>query len=442
MTKKASRIPLSPLSVDNSLIHNELGNFLQKNGTKSGQTFSLHDALQELCKEKKMNLFASHVYIDYTIPKLTIGKDWYISYYVKSPETNKLTRQRIKINHIKPISERRKAAKSIIAALTEKLALGWNPFVEAIAVNSYTKLYVALEHFIAVKEKETEFNSIRSYKSFINTFIKWLNKNGFSNDSYCPEFKDLHAIKFSQELELKENISPRTYNNYISFFILLFNWLQEKGYVAKNPFINIHKKRKRDTKKKRRILTDSELYSLFNYLKYANKEYLVLCLLCYSCFLRPKEIALLRCQDIDLKNQLIHIRKEIAKNDNDSYRTIPDEIVAYFKVLDLTKPEYYLFSNNKGYNFKSGDNLLCSRKIAKYWQDILRPKLNFPMELQFYSLKDTGITNMSDLAKVPLNIVRSQADHSDLRMTAIYLGQRPTANEELKKAKILPNLIK
>ncbi len=387
-----------------------------------------------------MHLFLTHVYIDYTPPKLTIGKDWYISYYVKSPETNKLKRIRIKLNHIKPITERKKAAKSIIAALTEKLALGWNPFVESVAVNAYTKLYTALDHFLTIKEKETESNSIRSYKSFIKTFRKWLDDNSFTKESFCPSFQEVHAMRFSQELELNQKISARTYNNYIAFFVLLFNWLLEKGYVANNPFINIKKKRKKDTAKKRRILSDSELYSLFHYLKTANKEYLVICILCYSCFLRPKEIALLKCSDIDIDNQLIHIRKDVAKNDNDSYRTIPNEALEYLKVLEFSQPEDYLFSHNQGYNFKSGKNPLCSRKIAKYWQNIIRSKLNFPMDIQFYSLKDTGITNMSDLAKIPLNIVRKQADHSDLSMTAIYLGQRPTANEELKNAKILPKI--
>ena len=60
------------------------------------------------------------------------------------------------------------------------------------------------------------------------------------------------------------------------------------------------------------------------------------------------------------------------------------------------------------------------------------------MDIQFYSLKDTGITNMTSLG-IPLNFVKQQADHSSLAMTAIYMGNTTAkATQELKTANILP----
>ena len=60
----------------------------------------------------------------------------------------------------------------------------------------------------------------------------------------------------------------------------------------------------------------------------------------------------------------------------------------------------------------------------------------FPMELKFYSLKDSGITNMLG-SGVPVSFVKQQADHSSLAMTSIYLGKSPNASEELKKTHII-----
>ena len=57
-------------------------------------------------------------------------------------------------------------------------------------------------------------------------------------------------------------------------------------------------------------------------------------------------------------------------------------------------------------------------------------------KLQFYSLKDSGITNMLG-SGVPVSFVKQQADHSSLAMTSIYLGKSPNASEELKHTHII-----
>jgi len=232
-------------------------------------------------------------------------------------------------------------------------------------------------------------------------------------------------------------VAPRTYNNYLAFFRGLFTWMQEKGYADANPFASIPKKAKRLTKKTRRMLNDGELRTLIGFLERKNPEYLAMVLLCYCCFVRPKELALLRCGDIDLEKQTLHIAAEIAKNDNESYRTIPDEMVPYLSKLDLSRPELYLFGNHKTHgDFRPGTKKVCSRKIAAWWNNDVRPACKFGMEVKFYSLKDTGITNMIG-AGVPINLAQQQADHSSVAMTAIYIGRKSEATEALKKASII-----
>lgn len=431
-----NRVPHSPQQGIKALNINDLEPFSypKRDNNETVNSLSdttIYDALVELSERKKMRFFNPIPNLQYRSCSLTEGKEWYISYYAINPETNKLKRFRIKVNRIKPIKERRKVAREMMAAIDQRLAVGWNPLTEAKSPKAYTKLLDAFFYFLKVKEKDSEENTIRSYRSFIKTLSDWLVKNG-AGDCYSSSFNKQMALQFMDEMEMK--LSAKTYNNYVAFYRSMFAWMQDRGYMQQNPFDGILKKAKKLTKKARRVLTDEELTRLFSYLQKENYEYLAMSLICYCCFIRPKEIALLRCRDVDLNRQLIHVGAEISKNDNESYRTIPNELVAVLKRLDFSHPEWYLFGQHIGTDdFTPAPEQICSRKIAKWWDQHVRPDLQFGQDLQFYSLKDTGITNMLELG-IPINLVQQQADHSSVAMTAIYVGSKPVASEELQQA--------
>ena len=374
--------------------------------------------------------------VDYKKCVLSEGVDWVIVYYVRDPDTGKLRRMRIKINSIKSIRERRKVAREMMAAIDQKLVLGWNPLTERRAPMAFTTLYEAYDAYLKVKGKEMEESSIRTYSSLLKSFKEWLSDERIDEKSYANSVSRDMATMYMNKVELEK--SPKTFNNYLGFFKGMYTWMIDKGYTDVNPFDKIQKKSKKAIgKKNRRMLTDEELAGVIEFLKKENREYLAMCMMCYCCFIRPKEIALLRCRDIDLKKQLIHIDDSIAKNDNESYRTIPNEMIPLLQCLDLTShPDWYLFGDHPLWDFSPSRKQVCSRKIAKYWEWHVRRACGFGQEIKFYSLKDTGITNMLDKG-IPINLVQQQADHSSVAMTAIYVGKRVTANEELRKADIL-----
>ena len=388
-------------------------------------------------KEKKMYFLktSARVYVDYKPAKLSVGKEWIISFYVRCPQTNKLRRIKQKVNHL-PAARRRFLANQMVADINTRLALGWNPLVEALAPQSYMLLSDALDSFLKVKSKESESGTMRVYRSYVKIFKAWLESHGIGHEAYACSITKEIAMAFMNSVDADVNISPRTYNNYLKFYQTMFNWMKGKGFTSGNPFLDIPIKPKRLTKKIRRLMTDDELERMISYLKENNKEYLFAAMLCYCCLIRPKELALLKCSDIDLEHQLVHIRSEIAKNDNDSYRTIPDDLMPLVRQIDLSHPDWYLFADHKMYDFSPGKNQVNSRKIAKYWSDHLRKECHFPMNLQFYSLKDTGITNMIERG-IPINLVQQQADHSSVAMTAIYVGHKKTANQEIKHVSFL-----
>ena len=444
MKKSLVQVRSSRPEPGNDLKNSSLPDFLLKTGSNTGQNFSLDDILEaafgESAKEKKMFLFKPLPGVDYRPPKLTKGRaGWTIRYYVKDPATGHLRRIRIKVNHIHPLKERARVAREMMAAISERLALGWNPLRDASAPKSSVSAFDAYDAFLKVKAKDAEAQSLASYKSYIKIFTGWLKENGFDQARpICCVTRET-ALAFMDHLDENAGISARTWNNYLSFLQTLHAWLQEKGFIPSNPFDGIKRKPKRLTAKKRRTFTDEELACLFAWLEAHNREFLAVCLLCYACFIRPKEIALLRCSDIDLDAQTVHVRSEIAKNDNDSFRTIPDAVLPYLQRLDLSHPDWALFGKNygDGEDFRPGPTPADQRKFAGYWSAWIRPALGFPTELQLYSLKDTGITNMAT-AGVAINLVQQQADHSNVAITSIYLGRKPEADAKIKQAAILP----
>lgn len=377
---------------------------------------------------------SARVYIDYIPARLSTGKEWYIHYSVIDPQTRKLHRLRKKVNYI-PSKERRSAANQIVADINTRLALGWNPLISEATPKAYETLGKAFRLFLSVKAKEMESESMRTYCSYIKLFRKWLAEHEIGDGDYVISINRTVAIEYMNSIDEDEKKSARTYNNHLKFLQAMFNWMKEKGYVSDNPFDGIKIKPKRLTTKTRRPLSNEELGRLGSFLSVSNPHYFLAVLLCYGCFIRPKELAMLKCSDIDLDRQLVHIRPEIAKNDKDSFRTIPDALIPLLKATDLSHPNWYLFSKHDLYDFTPGPVKVCSRKLAKYWSDHVRIACSLPMEAQFYSLKDTGITNMLERG-VPINTVQRQADHSSVAMTAIYVGHGDHANEELKSADI------
>lgn len=445
--KAGSKTPSSTLKPSNSANNSELRVFSNKTGTKPGRTevvpFSLHadlyDILQDVCKEKKIMYIVPRPHVDFKPPKLhDTGDCWYVYYSVKSPETGKFKRYRVKVNR-GTVREKKAAAREIMASLSQKLQLGWSPSTGDVSAKGAMPAFEVFRAFENVKAKEMEAQSIASYRSYIRAFRRFLESVGFTDRSLIMSIDHEVARDFMEHLEADDKISPATYNNYLSFMVTFFGWIRRRGYIQENVFEGFDRKPKRLTRKKRRLLDDSELIAIFRYLADENPEYLAICLLCYCCFMRPKEIALLRCEDIDLKRQTVHVSEEIAKNDNESFRTIPTVAMPVFRKLDLSKPDFFLFGRKKGdgFTFTPGP-VSCGRKrIAHFWERHIKGLDGIGKGVSFYSLKDTGITRTLSEG-VALNFVQQQADHSSPAVTGIYVGKTAEALEAMKGVDILP----
>ena len=383
-----------------------------------------------------MRFFQPIPLVHYRECKLSQGQEWFVYFYVQNPDTGKLKRVRIKVNRIHPVSARRKAAKEMMTVVNQRLAMGWNPLLETKAPKAFSTIAEAMDSFLAVKSKEIEPTSMRSYRSYVKLFREWMTANNVSPDTPVSSIGKEVAMSVMDDIE--GNMSAKSYNNYLTFFRNLFNWMKGKGYIMANPFDDIQKKAKRLTVKQRRTFTDEELSVLWTYLQGAGSSRLAMCMVCYACLVRPKEIVMLKCGDVDLAGNVIHIDAKVAKNDHESFRTIPEDLAMVFRSMNLSNPGDYLFSRSPARDFSPGPLKEDSREIARWWNDHVRPACGFGSDLQFYSLKDTGITDMLGEG-VPINLVQQQADHSSVAMTAIYVGKQSQSDSRIRNVDIIKN---
>jgi len=340
----------------------------------------------------------------------------YVAYSVINPSSEQLVQKRIKLNRIKSVTERKKYARKLVIKINEKLAEGWNPFIEQEAPKSFHKLFDAIDYFLKIKAKELRYDSMRTYKSYARQLKDFLSKKHKGNQMNAIDFNRKMAVEFLNYMYVTKNVSEVAYNSHRNFGRLLFNWLIENQYCKANPYVGI--KSKKEKEKIRIPITANYRDKIKQHLLQKNEyEFLAVCMLTYYTFLRPKEICLLKPGMIDLKLHLIILPPEITKNGKTRTVTIPDELKKYLLKLSLDEIDlrYYIFSTY----FKPGKVLKDSRYVGKRWTK-LRKEINLPKNVQFYSLKDTGIIQMLRDGISP-ELVRDQAGHSSLEITNKYV---------------------
>ena len=148
----------------------------------------------------------------------------------------------------------------------------------------------------------------------------------------------------------------------------------------------------------------------------------------YYCFIRRTELTKLKVKDVYLINKCIIIDEKISKNKKTDTVTIPD---AYLELLTEhlknANNEDYLFSDD----FKTGKKILAPKKISDTWNKC-RKILKIENQYQFYSLKDTGITDLLNTG-IPALKVRDQARHYDLKITESYVQRNVNCIDEIAK---------
>ena len=338
------------------------------------------------------------------------GKCCYVSFYVTDPITELLTRQRIKLDHV-PRNERRRYAIALCNSLNEKLYGGWNPLVERVA-NASVTVMEAIGRYLEVKAKATRKDTMRSYRSFAASFSDWLQKGGVAGKFLLSVDQ---ALLQDYLADIEDGISNRTYNNYVVFLRGFFEWCKTRRWIGDNPAT--HFETKRVDEKKRVVIPPDVRARILRYFESNNPDFIPVMMLCYRLFVRPKEICGLVVGNIDFADGLLTIPAEIAKNHKERVLALPDEIMAYLARYHDAPKDWYIFSS-KRYVAEARKTPMKPTRIDDTWRE-MRTALCLPDKYQFYSLKDSGITEMLEKG-VPAKYVKELADHSSLAMTERY----------------------
>lgn len=337
------------------------------------------------------------------------GKCCYVGFYAQDPISGELRRVKIKVNHVTGSRERTKYANHLVYSINEKLYSGWNPFVEEYSQNATVTFSKACELFMQDKS-DLRPDSLRSYRSYTYIICKWADENNIG-DKYCFQFDKQAAKRFMLHISSDGNKSARTYNNYLRHYQTMFAWMVQNDFMKENPFADL--KPKKADEKIRKTIPAEDRKKILEY--FADMpEYVVIMNLCFKCFIRPKEIRMLKIRHINYRDMVLDLPPDVTKNHHERIIPIPEELRAWFLGVKGDRTDNYIFSTG----FSPGPNQLGIHAIGKVWAE-MREKLNLPASYQFYSLKDTGITEMLE-AGVPAKLVKELADHHSLEMTERY----------------------
>ncbi|NQT77642.1 MAG: site-specific integrase [Bacteroidetes bacterium] len=355
--------------------------------------------------------------VDFIPASLHETKNWEIIFYARDPQSGDLRRKRIRVGGIKNKGERRIWAKQMIFSINKKLNDGWNPFIEAESSRQYYKIEDVITAFLRDK-RGLRKDTLRTYQSEIDFLMKFIREK-YQPDMYVVSFDKSKAIQYMECCWDSRKIGAVRYNNILAVCRVIFNWMIEKQYIKDNPFA-ILKKKKTGSKTRVMDIDPADRKKIREYLSRKNRPYYGIMMFAFHSLLRPKEISYIKIGDIDLKKQVVIVRGSVAKNHNTRYAPIPDVMIDLIKELIkevyVPRKNWYLFSDS---GFRPGPKRRDSREIARYWSD-LRKTLRLKKEIQFYSLRDSGIIQMIRDGRSPKQVMEA-ADHSSIEITNKYV---------------------
>lgn len=340
---------------------------------------------------------------------------WTVEYYVYNPVADAMERRRLRLNMLrkryKTVVEFKRAANEVVCTINQKLAGGWTPFGTSENARYYTPIETVIELYLQEKSKELRPDSLRSYKSFKNIFIAWIEKE--VPQCKCLLFNHTLAVRYMDNYYNTRQVEARAYNNHLKQARAFFSWCMEKCYCKENPFEHIRVKR---VQEKKRTIIDADIRSrIRTYFEKENPGYLVVMELVYTSFLRPIEVSRVQINQISLSEHCIYMSADKTKNGKRRAAPLSDELCKRIEALISGKPQdWYLI----GLGYKPGPHALSKKMYGKEWLK-MRKALSLPDTMQLYSLRDTGFFDKMK-AGIPALTVMQAADHHDLTMTTRY----------------------
>ena len=377
---------------------------------------------KEMSKKNNFSRFSptSNEIKGYSDPQLVIGKETYIFFWAFDPVSGLRKRKKYMLGRCKTRKEVQRRAKDMIRNISRKLEGGWNPWIVATDSLTYTTFCSVADLYHDYLYKRLNDRSLRedtvvSYISYLKIFREWIEQKG--EVVYLFQLDHLVVSQFLDYVYIERNNSFVTRNNYLGWLRSFSTYLLERGYLQTDPCARFSNIRIKGYAKERTVIPDGVMIQIREYLQRHNRHYLLACYLTHYMCIRPKELSRMRVCDINIGACTITLMGDQTKNHDSVTITMPQKVARLMIDLDIFSAHGgdYLFSDG----FKPGTNQHSEKHFRDYWMKHLRKDLRFPAQYKYYSLKDTGITNMLRNGMDPIS-VRDQARHSSLVITNTY----------------------
>lgn len=384
-----------------------------------------------MLSDEKKQLTASKVIYPWTYPMLHKGKRWYVDFYILDPASNTMRRKKYMLSRYKKVKAKNEMAKQKIDWIVTEVKHGWNPFVSARTTREFTSWNTVFTRYkeyllVAGRKKLLKDKTVYDYQSRVKNFEQFLTETD-THLIYIYEFNRALCVEFLDYLYFDKYVSAVTRNGYRTWLSTFSSWLIDKGYLAKdmNPVVDI--KQMREEEKKREPLPKTALSALREHLSSQNPHFLLACYIEYYVNIRPDEMRFLKIGYVDITNCIVTLPGKFAKNRKRQEVTVPKKVLKLMIELGTfnSPSQYYIF----GPDLRPSNEQVAVNRFRQEWAKV-RKILGWPECYQFYSLKDTGISENID--KYGLLTARDQARHADAATTNRYAKVKHTAHVELR----------
>jgi integrase len=216
----------------------------------------------------------------------------------------------------------------------------------------------------------------------------WLSSRKL-DDIRVIRFTKNYAIDYLDWVYLEKGLAARSWNNYVITLRTIWNWLIEKNYCGENPFLKIRIKPKQE--KQRVVIPPEWIEKIVAYFDENEPNMVLVCGLVYNSFMRPGEICRTRIKDIRPDKNGIYLTGTQTKNKRSRWCLLPMGLLKRIEAMNLHRynPDDYLVS----IDLKPGKKMINTRDLDRYFNR-MRKAIALPAEMQLYSFRDTGITDL------------------------------------------------
>lgn len=362
----------------------------------------------------------------FTTPKvksypIESGKDWYVWFRFNNGNPIRIKEG---INKIPDFNERLENANILAEILHEKLIKGWIPIKQkAVITKDSLTLSQAIDFGLEKKKASISEETYKDYRNMVNWFKNAAEKLEINliPISTCERY---HVKLIMEHLHKEKKWTNKNFNKNLGYIKPIFSELVEWEYIKTN-FV-------RDIRSKKEIKTEGYIrptleqkQKIFEHLKSIDYNYFVFAAIEYYLGIRPKEILLIKCCDIDLHNRTIKISPEDSKDASYRYVPILKPVLDLLLKMDLSNPNFYLIGRPKPFGcrffkheyFCPNPYPIKRDTATRKWKEYIIDGLG--INVKCYSLKHDG-ANAKLKAGMDLKTISRMFGHSDEKITEIY----------------------